>query len=454
MPFQRQIEIKLNEWKESAARKPLIIRGARQVGKTTLIEKFAQNYTHNISLNLEKNSDRHFFEDFDDIKNISEALFLTFNISPDKINETLLFIDEIQESPKAIQMLRYFYEELPSLHVIAAGSLLEFSIQRVKSFPVGRVTFLYLHPMNFLEYLTAIGHQSALKEFAQIPVKPIAYKVLMDLFHRYAIIGGMPEIIKTDILKNNLANLPEVYESIWATYQNDVEKYTTNDTERKVIKHIMATAPFYIDQRIKFQGFGNSNYKSREAGEALRNLDDAKIIRLIYPTTDIQLPLKPDLKKSPRLQILDTGIVNYALGIHAQMLKMEDLSAAYKGAIIPHLITQELISLNTITNLKPNFWVREKKQSDAEVDLIIPYKQMAIPIEIKSGNTGSLRSLHQFIDASENPYAVRVYGGEFKIEHTATAKGTPYLLMNLPYYSGTKIPEYIEWFIENNKIKI
>lgn len=450
MAFKRQIEANLDEWKKSDKRKPLIIRGARQVGKTTLIKQFAQNYTHNIVLNLEKATDRKFFEDFDDIKNISEALFLSFNISSDKVNETLLFIDEIQESPKAIQMLRYFYEELPGLHVIAAGSLLEFSIQKIESFPVGRVQFLYLHPMNFSEYLNAIGYQNVLKELEQIPVKPSANKVLKDLFHRYGIIGGMPEVVKTDISQDNLADLPQVYESIWATYQNDVEKYTINDTERKVIKHIMATAPFYIDQRIKFQGFGNSNYRSREVGEAFRNLDDAKIIRIIYPTTDIETPLKPDLKKSPRLQILDTGIVNHALGIQAQMLGMEDLNSAYKGAVIPHLITQELISLNTISNQKPLFWVRDKKQSDAEIDLLFPYKGKAIPIEIKSGTTGSLKSLHQFIEVSDHPYAVRIYGGQFKVEKAVSPHGKSYLLMNLPYYLGTKIPGYIQWFVENN----
>jgi len=454
MAFKREIEEHLSMWKKSEARKPLILRGARQVGKTTLIQEFARNYTQRIMLNLEKATDRKFFEDFDDIKNISEALFLSFNISSDKINETVLFIDEIQESPKAIQMLRYFYEELPALHVIAAGSLLEFSIQKIKSFPVGRVTFLYLHPMNFSEYLNATGHQIVLDELEKIPVKPSANKVLNDLFHRYAIIGGMPEVVKTDIQQNNLADLPEVYESIWATYQNDVEKYTSNDTERKVIKHIMVTAPFYIDQRIKFQGFGNSNYRSREVGEALRTLDDAKIMRIIYPTTDIQTPLKPDLKKSPRIQVLDTGIVNHVLGIQAQMLGMDDLNVAYKGAVIPHLIIQELISLNTISDQKPYFWVRDKKQSDAEVDLVYAYKGKAIPIEIKSGSTGSLKSLHQFLESSDYPYAIRIYGGQFKIENAITPNRKPYLLLNLPYYLGTKIPRYVEWFIENHKIKV
>ncbi|HEY5405680.1 MAG TPA: DUF4143 domain-containing protein [Ginsengibacter sp.] len=152
--------------------------------------------------------------------------------------------------------------------------------------------------------------------------------------------------------------------------------------------------------------------------------------------------------------MLDTGMVNYTLGIQVQMLAMEELNTAYKGAVIPHWVTQELISLNTISNLKPNFWVRDKKQSEAGIDLIFSYKEKTIPIEIKSGATGSLKSLHQFIDVSEHAYAVRVYGGEFKIENAVTPKGKPYLLMNMPYYLATKIPDYIKWFIENNKVKI
>src|SRR5690606_6704166 len=134
----------------------------------------------------------------------------------------------------------------------------------------------------------------------------------------------------------------------------------------------METAPLYMDQRIKFQNFGNSNYRSREVGEAMRNLDAAKIIQLIYPTTDIESPIKPDIKKSPRLQFLDTGLINYTLGIQAQLLGMDDLSNAFKGAMIPHLITQELISLNTISNTKPHFWIREKNSLHQKWTWYIP----------------------------------------------------------------------------------
>jgi len=448
--FKRSLIKNLQEWKESTNRKPLILRGARQVGKTTLVKQFSKKYQYSILLNLEKKSDIYYFEQYDEVKDIINSLLLSNNIPSGSISSTLLFIDEIQESLRAIHFLRYFYEEIPDLHVIAAGSLLEFEMQKVKSFPVGRVEFLYLHPLNFLEYLSAIGHSTGIEQINHVPIKQFAHQVLLDLFHHYTIIGGMPEVVKVAIQTDSLTDLPKIYESIWGNWKNDVEKYTSNNTERKVIKHIISTAHLYIDQRIKFQNFGNSNYKSREVGEAMRNLDAAKIIQLIYPTTDREVPIKPDLKKSPRLQFLDTGLLNHALSIQGQLLGLNDLSKSFKGAIIPHLITQELISLNTIRNDKPNFWVREKNSASSEVDLVYAFDGKVIPIEVKSGSTGTLKSLHQFMDKCNHPYAVRIYAGEFNIEQTKTPTGTPYLLMNLPYYLGTKIPAYIHYFITNH----
>lgn len=449
MEFTRHILRELKDWKKDINRKPLVLRGARQVGKTTLIKQFAKTYEYAILLNLEKTEDLNHFEKNDDVNTIIESLFVANNIPSSSISNTILFIDEVQESPKAIQLLRYFYEETPKLHVITAGSLLEFAMHKVKNFPVGRIQYLYLHPINFAEYLLAVQHKMAAEQLNIIPVKKIAHNTLLKLFNRYAIIGGMPEIVKLDIQKNSISDLPKAYESIWGTWQNDVEKYAANSTDRKVIKHIISTAHIYIDQRIKFNNFGDSNYKSREVGEAIRNLDAAKIIQLIYPTTDVEIPVKSNLRKSPRLQFLDTGLLNHALSIQAELIGMQDLSKAYKGAIIPHLVMQELISLNTLRNNKPNFWVREKKSTSSEVDLVFTYKSKVIPIEIKSGKTGTLKSLHQFIDRVNHPYAIRIFGGEFSVETTKTPEGKPYLLMNMPYYLGTKIPEYIMYFIEN-----
>lgn len=452
MTLKRHLINQLNHWKKKSNRKPLILRGARQVGKTTLVIEFAKKYKHHIYLNLEKKTDSLYFEQTDEVHTIIESLLISNNILSQDIEETLLFIDEIQEQPRAIQLLRYFYEEIPNLHVIAAGSLLEFSLKDVKSFPVGRVEFLYLYPFNFSEYLEAIGHQSGLNELHKIPVRSVAHKTLLSLFNEYAIIGGMPEVVDQYIKNQHVADLSPIYESIWSSYISDSEKYASNTTQKNVIKHIMTTAAYSIDERIKFQNFGNSNYRSREVGEAMRNLHLAKVIQLIYPTTVTEAPIVPDLKKSPRLQFLDTGILNHILGISAEMLVMDDLSQSYKGSIIPHIITQELISIQVNTSDLPNFWVREKKQASSEVDLVYTMEGKVIPIEIKSGSTGSLKSLHQFMERTNHPYAIRVYAGEFSVQETKTPNGIPYLLMNLPYYLGTLIPQYISYFVKNYKL--
>jgi len=450
--LKRHLTAQLHKWKIKSNRKPLIVRGARQVGKTTLINAFSKTYKNRLYLNLEKKADSQYFEQTDNVNTIIEALFISNNIISKDIGNTILFIDEIQEQPKAIQLLRYFYEEAPELHVIAAGSLLEFALKNVKSFPVGRVEFLYLYPFNFIEYLEAIDHSTGLEQLNNIPINNVAHKTLLDLFNKYTIIGGMPEVVSQFAKSKSIVDLSSIYESIWSSYISDSEKYTTNTTAKNVIKHIMSSAAYAVDERIKFQNFGNSNYRSREVGEAMRNLHQAKVIQLIYPTTATELPIIPDLKKSPRLQFLDTGILNHILGIRAEMLVLEDLSQSYKGAIVPHIVTQEIISIQSNKFELPNFWVREKKQASSEVDLVFAMDGKLIPIEIKSGSTGSLKSLHQFIERTNHPYAIRMFAGEFSIQETKTPSGTPYLLMNLPYYLGSLIPHYVTYFIKNYQL--
>jgi predicted AAA+ superfamily ATPase len=308
---------------------------------------------------------------------------------------------------------------------------------------------MYLFPLNFDEFLNALDKKNALKAFNQVPISDIAQATLFDLFHLYALVGGMPEVIKRYIQTNSFVGLIEIYASIWETYISDVRKYAKSSTEEKVITHIMASAYNFLDQRVTFQNFGNSNYKSREVGEAFRSLDEAKVIQLIYPSTSVDFPVIPDFRKKPRLQFLDIGLVNHGLNIQHELIGVKDLSTAYKGALIPQLVTQELISTNKFSYHKPNFWVREKKQSSAEVDLVIPFRGLLIPVEIKSGPIGKLRSLHQFMDACPHGYAVRMYAGKFEVHTAITTNGKEFKLLNLPYFLGLKLNEYLEWFIES-----
>jgi len=450
MTLYRKLYAHLLEWKSNRNRKPLIIRGARQVGKSTLVNDFAREFRFFISVNLEKREDRQIFDTLHETRDIINALFLRAGV-PLTDQPTLIFLDEIQESPEAITQLRYFHEEYPELYLIAAGSLLEFVLKRIPSFPVGRVEQVVLHPFDFEEFLLAMDRKDIMAELDNIPFNNYAHDSVLRLFHDYAIIGGMPEVIKQYSDERNFINLGSIYSNLWQSYRDDIEKYGSNETERKVLRHIIDTAPYESD-RITMAGFGNSQYRSREIGEALRALDLARIIQLIYPTTNLAPPVIPDLKRKPRLQFLDTGLLNHSLGIQSELLGLKDLNSFYRGRLIQHLAAQQFQAQTTSPLYKTLFWVREKANSNAEVDLVYQSGKYIIPVEVKSGAQGSLRSLHQFVERSENKIAIRLLANRFSLEKAKTPAGTPYLLMNMPYYTSTRIQKYAEWLINQSRI--
>lgn len=435
------------EWLKNKSRKPLIIRGARQVGKSTLVRQFGTNFKHYIELNLEREEDLAFFTNFSNVGKLMEAICFSRNL-PFEAEHTLLFIDEIQENPEAISLLRFFYEDLPMLPVIAAGSLLEFALGDVPSFPVGRVEQVVLHPLDFEEFLLATGEKMAVGQLQKVPMNDFAFQKLMTLFNRYIILGGMPEVVSHYVMNGNtLTGLSTIYSSIWDVYKDDIEKYGRNDTEKRVLRHLVNTAPFVKD-RISFAGFGESQYKSREVGEAFRALELAGLIRLIFPTTNTKPPLLPDLKRKPRLQFLDTGLMNYASDIQAEMLALTDFTDFYRGFVVNHAVAQEIIAQQTRLDYKPVFWVREKTNSNAEVDACVKWRNLVIPIEVKSGPQGRLRSLHEFIDACPHSFAVRLLGNNLSVENGVTRNGKNYTLLNLPYCCASKLEQYLDWFIQ------
>jgi predicted AAA+ superfamily ATPase len=449
MNFKRKSLDELIKWRGSSNKKPLIIRGARQVGKSTLINEFGKEYKYYITLNLEKSKDQSFFTNYgDNVANIVDAILLNYNL-PKDLDHTLLFIDEIQELPIAIKLLRYFYEELPELDVIGAGSLLEFAIAKVESFPVGRVNQIALHPMDFEEFLMALKEDLALSYWKQIPFPDLAFEKLLDLFNIYIMIGGMPEVVKSYVNNGkSLVGLSSVYSSIWDNYIDDVEKYAQNQTERKVIKHIIATAPNVRD-RISYVGFGNSNYRSREVSEAFAMLDQTRLIRTIYPTMNLKPPITAALKRKPKIQFLDTGLLNYAANLQTELLKLKDFNSLYKGYIVNHVAYQELIASTSAIRYTPRFWVRENANSNAEVDIVYGYENMLFPIEIKSGAKGRLRSLHEFIDRVDHNYGIRILANKLSIEEGKTRSGKQFKLLNLPYFCIGRIEAYVKWFVEN-----
>lgn len=448
--FKRTIVQELEKWAKKKNRKPLVIRGARQVGKTTVVNQFAEKFEQYIYLNLELPSDRKPFENFKDLETLLQALFFLKNKEYSKRRKTLLFIDEIQEVPEAFNILRFFYEQMPEIPVISAGSLLETIFDNKLSFPVGRVEFLVVRPVSFIEFLEAIGELPALEQINHIPLKSFAHEKLLILFHTYALIGGMPEIVKEYAETKDLTSLRTLYDSLIASYIDDVEKYAHNNTQVQIIRHVIKASYFEAGKRIKFQGFGKSGYGSKEIAEALRTLEKALLLGLIYPTTNAKLPIIPELQKSPRLQLLDTGLMNYAAGLQKEIIGTADLNTVYQGTVIEHLVGQELLADNYTALSALSFWVREKTTSTAEVDYVIAYDGKLIPIEVKSGKEGKLKSLHLFMDESPNKMAIRFYAGELTVTIATTPNGKKYQLLNLPYYLVSQLPKYMEWL--NRKI--
>ncbi|MDP3434947.1 MAG: AAA family ATPase [Bacteroidota bacterium] len=448
--FNRRIIEELDKWLAQPIRKPLVLRGARQVGKTTLVEQFASRFEQYIYLNLELPEDRQPFEQFTSVEALVQALFFIKNCSLEQKKQTLIFIDEIQEVPEALNILRYFFEQEPDLPVIAAGSMLETLFDKNISFPVGRVEYKVIRPVSFAEFLDAMGENAALTQLEKVPVAKFAHTKLLQLFHTYALIGGMPEIVKSYIVNKDLKALSPIYDSLIASYLEDVEKYASSDSQIQHIRHAISSSFAAAGKRIKFEGFGNSGYRSRDMSEALRILEKALLIQLIFPCTSAILPLMPDIKKSPRLQVLDTGLINYLVGIQKELLGTKDLNSVYQGTIIEHLVGQELLSMQNLALSALHFWVREKKSSNAEVDYIFPFEGKLIPVEVKSGKEGTLRSLHQYMDVAPHSFAIRFYSGELSITEAKTSSGKIYQLLNLPYYLGTQLEKYLDWFINSD----
>lgn len=449
--FNRDLLKQLIDWSKKDNRKPLIIRGARQVGKTTLVRMFGTQFGQFIQLNLEKAEDRALFEKTDNISEIVKSIFFLNNKSISD-GKTLLFIDEIQNSPKAVKMLRYFYEEFKELYVIAAGSLLEAVLNFNVSFPVGRVEYLFLHPCSFKEYLTASNVNGMLEAVNDIPFPPLLHEKALKLFSEYALIGGMPEIIENYINSKDTLQLNSIYESLLISYIDDIEKYSKNITQATVLRQIIRSCFAEAGKRIKYEGFGNTNYKSREIKEALLLLERAMLIKILFPTSTVIPPFQKNYRKSPKLMVLDTGLINYFSGIQKEFFLTNTLEDVYQGRISEHIVGQELFSIHGSQLLQPTFWTREKKQSFAEVDYVIQFNDIIIPVEVKSGKAGTLRSLMQFIDIAPHNYAVRIFSGQLGVEKQETINGKKFLLLNLPFYLAGNIYNYLDWFVSSNKV--
>ena len=438
----REILSDLMAWKQRKNRKPLILRGARQVGKTTVVNEFAKNFDDYLHLNLEKKNHAQIFENSDDPDLILDSIYLQL-AKQKKQGEVLLFIDEIQNSPKAMAILRYFYEELPNLYIIAAGSLLETIIDLNVSFPVGRVEYLAMRPCSFLEFLNGIDADFDAEVIKNLNGNPI-HDRLIQHFKKYMIVGGMPAIISGYAENNDLIAIEPLYESLLTSYQDDSQKYARNESQRKILSHILSAGWSEAAEIISFEGFAGSRYKSREVSEAFRVLERTMLLELTYPIIEPRIPLLENMKRRPKLLWFDTGLVNYKAGIRSELYTTEDVMGIWRGRIAEQVTAQELLAYKHNISVERHFWSKDKSGSMAEVDFVVQHQNMVIPIEVKSGNNSKLKSLHIFMDEVSHDIAVRVWNQPFSVDIITTPKGKTFKLINLPFYYLSQLSKILD----------
>jgi uncharacterized protein len=393
--MQRFVEISLQKWATKKLHKPLLIRGARQVGKSWSIRNlgkthFKGNY---IELNLEKNPNLHpiFKQNFDVSRIIQELeLVLGSNIV---VGKTLVFIDEIQECPEAILALRYFYEDMPNLHIIAAGSLLEFVLTDI-SFPVGRVEQLAMYPMTFIEFLWAINKAKLATVLQQKPTtqSDVILQEIKLALQKYFIVGGMPECVNVFTATNSFLEVQKIQEDLLFTYQQDFNKYKPN-VNTDCINDVLQNCVQKVGQQIVYTKLSD-RFTMPTIKKAFESLTQARLLHKVKNVSVAGLPLTATGKQFKAI-FLDIGLLVKYSGINtAKELENETLLGMFKGALAEQFVGQEIIAAKN----ELMYWARTEKNSAAEVDYVIEQDGNIIPIEVKAAAKGALRSLHLLLD--------------------------------------------------------
>lgn len=400
--FKRIIDFHLDKWKTDAFRKPLLLRGARQVGKTYAVRRLGSQFKSFVEVNFERleGAAPIFEKDLDPKRLILSLSLLTkTSIIP---GETLLFFDEVQEAPRAILALRYFYEEMPNLHVIAAGSLLEFAIAKV-GVPVGRISMLYMYPLSFMEFLVAIDNTLIAKEILDhpvgVPMEGVIHGKILDLLGEYLSIGGMPEAVARWTQTKNPASALNVLQQIAATYRQDFEKYARK-AQVKYLEQLFRQIPHLVGKEFSYREI-HGEYRKRELVPALELLERANIIHFIRYSSGQGIPIGAEVNFDLfKVIYLDVGLCQAILGSDISVWFLRPLEGfENRGEIAEGFIGQELICYaSPDSKSEIYFWKRKEKNSSAEIDYLIQRGEQIIPIEVKSGHGNTLRSLHLFLD--------------------------------------------------------
>ena len=414
MYIKRLIDNELLIWKDAKKHKPLLLRGARQIGKSSSVREFGKTFDNFVEINFEKKEHlrtQRVFEQYSSPKSIIEELEAIYG-QRIVAGKTLLFLDEIQSCIPAISALRFFYEEMPALHVIAAGSLLEFALQELPSFGVGRISSVFMYPLCFTEYLQALGFEAMINKISTAtPEKPLSdalhASILNHLVHFIAI-GGMPEVVKSYVENQNLLDCQQVLDELMTTYYDDFAKYK-NRVPPTRLRDVFSTV---MERNCKKFIYSNAseNANISQVKEALQLLEMAGLIYPVYHSSASGIPIGAQInRKFNKYLPFDTGVLQRFLGLNiGEILIGETLEQINKGDIAELFVGLEMLKAMP-TNARPQlyYWQREKNGSEAEVDYLIQKGNKIIPIEVKSGTTGKMQSLHLFMNEKQSEYGIR-----------------------------------------------
>lgn len=415
---ERIIDIALLEWSKRSSHKPLLLRGARQVGKSTAVRHLGEQFDTFIEINFDKQKTFHaLFEGDLDVHRIASQIanLMGKTVEPGK---TLLFFDEIQACPNAILSLRFFNEDYPELHVIAAGSLLEFALADLPTFGVGRLHSLFMFPMSFDEFLSATGHAGLILERKKAsptqPLNPVFHDQLIRQFRNYIMIGGLPEVVCKWDETGDYMQCQELQDQLVVSYEDDFAKYQKK-VNPELLRRVLRSAAVQITN--KFIYSQASSDKAEKVREALNLLTMAGLLIPVTRTDANGLPLGSEADYTyQKMLLFDSGILlrllNLSLG-SIQQISEEILTATETDLVNKGKISEMIAGLEIIKHM-PNtlrhemfYWVRLEKNSQAEVDYIEPYNGHILPIEIKAGTQGGMKSLWHFMRAKNLQYAIR-----------------------------------------------
>ena len=377
------------------------MRGARQVGKSWLVQNLSKEFKYFLEINFEENPQ--LIDIFSGSLDPEITTPLLANITGIEVipGKTLVFLDEIQACPQAIIALRYFYEKMPDLHIIAAGSLIEFELEKVST-PVGRIDFLYIYPLSFSEYLIAIKKEKIYKWINEhdmhTPIPNVIHQELLINVRDYVLIGGMPEVVQEYITTKNLEKCQNIQTSILNTYISDFKKYTKKH-ELKYLDIVFKALPLQIGRKIKYSNI-NREVKSRDIISAINLLEKAGLVYKIYHSSCNGIPLEAQIDtRKFKIIFFDIGLTNKLLGTDLKKFILNpDISQIANGSISEAFVGLEIKKYQpSLSDYQLHYWHREHKRSNAEVDYVIAKQSSIFPLEVKSGATGHLRSLKIFL---------------------------------------------------------